>query len=241
MPVAPLPPAPPARGAIFDMDGLLVDSEPIWRAVTLEVLDALGSDVRPILDRGMTKGMRVDETVALLRVLAPWPGAGEAHADAFVLERIVSGVVAAIASSAELLPGALEALELFASEGLVLALASGSLPLVIDAVLDRFSLRPHFSAVVSAADVPLGKPHPQVFLDTAALIGCRPVECVVLEDSVNGCIAAKAAQMRAIAVPAAEDRGDPKFAIADLVLDSLKAITSPEVARLVGLDFPEAR
>jgi sugar-phosphatase len=235
MPVAPLPPRPPVRAAIFDMDGLLVDSEPVWRIVTLEVLDELGSDVRPIIDRGLTKGMRVDESLALFRALAPWPGAGDAATEHAARERIVAGVVAAIETAVELLPGALEALDFFADAGAVLALASGSVPAVVNAVVDRFALRPRFAAIVSAVDVPLGKPHPQVFLDTASLIGMAPVECVVLEDSVNGCIAAKAAQMRAIAVPAVEDREDARFAIADIVLDSLKAISTPEVATVLGL------
>lgn len=216
------------------MDGLLVDSEPLWRIVTLEVLDELGSDVRPILDRGLTKGMRVDESIALFRALSPWPGAGDADVDLDAVERIVAGVVDAIKASAELMPGALGALDLLAGEGLVLALASGSVPVVIDAVLDKFGLRSRFAAVVSALHVPLGKPHPQVFLDTASAIGVAPVECVVLEDSLNGCIAAKAAQMRAIAVPAREERSDPRFAIADVILDSLTAIRSPEVAEILG-------
>lgn len=217
------------------MDGLLVDSEPLWRAVEIGVLDELGSNIRPILDRGLTMGMRVDQSLALFRSLAPWPGAEDEEVFAVTLERIVEGVAAAVRREAELLPGALDALDLFAAEGLALALASGSVPPVVEAVLERFSLRSRFAVVRSAVEVPFGKPHPALFLETALALGVEPSDCVVLEDSVNGCVAGKAAQMRVIAVPAAEDRGDARFGIADVVLDSLEQITSDEVSALLGL------
>ncbi len=228
-------PPPPVRAAIFDMDGLLVDSEPIWSAVTRELMAELGADVATVLDTGLTKGMRVDESIALFRTLAPFPGAGDPEAEAALAQRIVRGVAMAITAGAQLMPGALGALDRLADAGLVLALASGSVPAVIDAVVDRFALRERFAVIRSASGVPLGKPHPEVFLETAAALGLPPAACAVIEDSLNGCIAAKAAQMRVIAVPAPAERDDPRFALADIVLDSLEAIGSPEVAELLGV------
>ena len=237
MPVAPLPPRSPIEAVIFDMDGLLVDSEPFWRAVTIDFLDALVSDVRLMIDRGLTKGMRVDESLSLFAGLAPWPGAGDPVAEAAVLQSIVAAVVAAIDVGAELMPGALEAIERFRAAGLCLALASGSVPPVIDAVLDRFGLRPSFDAVVSASDLPLGKPHPAIFLHTAEILKVAAESCVVLEDSLNGCIAAKAAKMRVIAVPSREDASDRRFAIADVVLASLESLGDASVSELLGLSL----
>jgi len=236
----PLSPRLPVRAAIFDMDGLLVDSEPCWHSVAIDVLESLGSNVRPIIAQGLTKGRRVDEDVALYRRLTPWNGVGHEVDDEEVVSRIVSGVVSAIETGAVLLPGALEALDHLGSEGLRLALATGSPPLVVDAVLERFSLRERFDVVASAVEVPFGKPHPAVFLETAAALGLDPVECVVLEDSISGCIAGKAAQMRVIAVPAPDDLTDRRFAIADLILPSLEAIDDAEVAELLGFRL-EAR
>ncbi len=230
------PRAPRARAAIFDMDGLLVDSEPFWRSVQTAELAALGSDVVPIIERGLIKGMRVDETVALFRNLAPFQG----PSDEALIARIVAGVVAEIEAHAVLMPGALEALDRLEAAGLKLALASGSVPPVVDAVLDRFVLRERFLAVSSAIDDPLGKPHPAIFLRTAEALGVDALDCVVLEDSINGVIAAKAAKMRVIAVPAAADLPDPRFAVADVVLSSLEEIATPAAARVLGF-VPGAR
>lgn len=221
---------PPARGAIFDMDGLLVDSEPFWREVEAGVFDALGADVRPLLAHGLTAGMRVDEAVAFFRERLGIAGAD----DAAVAGRIVEGVVAAIEAGAELKPGALEALELMEGRGLALALASGSGMPVIEAVLDRFKLADHFACVATALDDLLGKPHPAVFLRTADCLGVDPLTCVVLEDSLNGCIAAKAARMRVIAVPEEHNRADERFVIADLRLESLLELGAVELDGLLG-------
>jgi sugar-phosphatase len=106
---------------------------------------------------------------------------------------------------------------------------------VIDAVLAHFGMRGRFAAVVSAAAVELGKPHPAVLLLTAELLGVDPVRCVVVEDAMNGCIAAKAARMGVVAVPEPGTGGDPRWVLADVVLDSLAEFAGPEVSALLGL------
>jgi len=106
---------------------------------------------------------------------------------------------------------------------------------VIDAVLERFDLRDRFAVVVSAAEVELGKPHPAVLLVTAERLGVDPVRCAVVEDALNGCIAAKAARMRVVAVPEPGTEGDPRWVLADVVLSSLDEFPGSEVAGLLGL------
>ncbi len=223
---------PPALAAIFDMDGLLVDSEPFWRSVEVGVFSELGVDITPLLGRGLTLGMRTDEVVAFFRSRLDWDGADDEE----VTERIVDGIITAIWEEAELMPGALGAIDHFSGLGLKVALASSSTRPVIDAVIRRFDLGDRFQAVCSAADDELGKPHPAVFLRTAQLLGVEPSGCVVLEDSLNGCIAAKAARMRCIAVPAPRHFEDPRFAIADLKLSSLEEIGEDAVTELLGLE-----
>ena len=229
---APVTHYPPARAAIFDMDGLLVDSEPFWRSVEVDVFAALGVDITPLISQGLTMGMRVDEVVAFFRSRLPWEGPD----DAAVIERIVDGIVSAIWEEATLLPGAVAAIDFFAGLGYATALASGSTPPVIDAVLQRFDLVERFPVVCSAIDDRLGKPHPAIFLRTAEALGVDPLECVVLEDSLNGCIAAKAARMRVIAVPSPAYQDDQRFAIADVRLPSLVDVGSPVVAEALGVD-----
>jgi len=224
-------PRPRIRAVIFDTDGLLVDSEPFWRRVEATTFDELGADIRPFLGHGHTMGLRVDDAIKFLCGVA---GLGTLDEGA-LCDRVVAGVVAAIEDEAVLLPGAAEALDACLQSGLRLALASGSTSPVIDAVLDRFSLRGRFSAVLSAENETFGKPHPSIFLRAAGLLGVEPTACVVIEDSLNGCIAAKAARMGVIAVPAVEDAGDPRYAIADVLLDSLESLRDGEAAALLGL------
>jgi mannitol-1-/sugar-/sorbitol-6-/2-deoxyglucose-6-phosphatase len=219
-----------AAAVVFDMDGLLVDSEPIWNRAQAEVLDQVGVDVRPLLGQGLITGMRTDEAVALIRGRLGFSGPGDAE----LADAIVSRVIDEIGEgAARLFPGAVAALEYCAARGLELALASGSAMPVIDAVLDRFELRRHFSVVVSAEAVPLGKPNPAVLLLTAHELGVDPRRCVVVEDAVNGCIAAKAARMAVIAIPEPGTEGDPRWAIADLVLESLVEFSSASVGSLL--------
>ena len=92
---------------------------------------------------------------------------------------------------------------------------------MLEKVLTMFELRDSFDALASAEKLPYSKPHPQVYLDCAAKLGLDPLNCVALEDSVNGMVASKAARMRAIVVPAEEGRHDPRFALADVKLNSL--------------------
>ncbi len=89
-----------------------------------------------------------------------------------------------------------------------------------------FELRDSFDALASAEKLPYSKPHPQVYLDCAAKLGLDPLNCVALEDSVNGMVASKAARMRSIVVPAEETRHDPRFALADVKLTSLVGLTT---------------
>lgn len=232
MTAAPVGHYPRARAVIFDMDGLLVDSEPFWRDVEIEVFKAIGVEIAPLLEQGLTMGMRVDEVVAFFRSRLGWHGPDDAE----VITQIVAGIVDAIWKEADLLPGAVEALDYFAERDLSIALASGSTPPVIDAVLQRFDLIDRFAAVCSAIDDRLGKPHPAIFLRTAEALGVDALECVVLEDSLNGIVAAKAARMRVVAVPDARFAGDPRFGIADLRLTSLLELPGPGLDELLGLE-----
>ncbi len=218
------------RGVIFDMDGLIVDSEPFWRRVEAACFDELGADIRPFLGHGYTMGLRVDEAVHFLVIAS-----GLSEIDELALAyRIVADMVATIAAEAVLLPGVYEALDLFGELGLRVGLASGSTPPVIDAVLERFDLTSRFEIVCSALNDDFGKPHPAIFLRAAALLGIEPTAMLVLEDSLNGVIAAKSARMRAIAVPHADDATDPRFSIADLVLLSLLEL--PEHLGQLGIE-----
>ncbi|WP_442940092.1 HAD family hydrolase [Nocardioides sp. B-3] len=103
-----------------------------------------------------------------------------------------------------------------------MAVVSSSPESVIRQALASTGLDRSFDAVFSAEDDEHGKPHPGAYLRAAAALGASPDECIVLEDSLNGVLAGVSAQMKVVAVPEAADRCDPRFAIATLVLESLK-------------------
>jgi sugar-phosphatase len=217
------------EAVIFDMDGVLVDSEPIWQDVELDVLGRLGVP----LTREMcaqTMGFRVEESVAYWYERHPWTGP---TVDA-VAGELVDGVIAAIGERAEPIAGVTDAIAFLEGAGLRLAIASSSYYRVIDAVLTRFDLAGHFEVVHSAQDEERGKPDPAVYRTAAAKLGVDPVACVAIEDSPNGVLSAKGAGMVCVAVPEPGTEHDARMAEADLVLPSL-AVLSEHWATVAAL------
>ena len=200
------------EAAIFDMDGLLIDSEPLWDQAEVEVMESLGVDTRRRDELPDLLGLRIDLVVDLWYAQQPWHGVDRAEATARIIRRAIELVEA----SRPLLPGVREAVALCKAQGLKVGLASASPLMMLEKVLDMFELRDQFDALASAEHLPCSKPHPQVYLNCAA----------ALEDSVNGMIASKAARMRSIVVPEAENSRDPRFALADVKLPSLLALTA---------------
>ena len=217
------------EAAIFDMDGLLIDSEPFWREVEIPVFRSLGVPLTEDMC-AETMGLRVNEAVAHWRRSYPWNGPG----DDAVADEIVAGVIGRIERDGVLMDGVIDTIDALATRGLRLAIASSSLYRVIDAVVDRFGLRRHFEVVHSAEDEERGKPDPAVYLTTAAKLGVAPTGCLALEDSVNGVLSAKAAGMRCIAVPDSTVQGDPRFEVADLTVTYLRDLDTAAWNRLLG-------
>ena len=211
--------------AIFDMDGLLIDSEPLWDRAELEVISSLGVDITRRHEMPDTLGLRIDMVVDLWYAMQPWSGPSKQE----VTERIIQRTISLVEEKRPLLPGVREALALCKAEGLKVGLASASPLYMLEKVLSLFELSDYFDALASAQTLPYSKPHPQVYLDCAAKLGVDPLTCVALEDSVNGMIAAKAARMRAIVVPAEENRQDPRYALANVRLESLERLTAQDL------------
>lgn len=205
------------QAVIFDMDGLLVDSEPIWQEAELQVFNELGVPFSRA-NCVETRGWRVDEVVAYWHARHPWPSPPPER----VVARLLEVVIGMVRERGVALPGAIDAIERMSSRyGGAVALASSSPGILIEEVLRVLGVREHFRVVHSAEAEDYGKPHPAVFLSAARKLGVDPTRCLVFEDSFAGVLAAKAARMRCIAVPEAAEREDPRFSIADRVLGSL--------------------
>jgi len=207
--------------AIFDMDGLLIDSEPLWDRAELDVMASIGVDISRRAELPDTLGLRIDMVVELWFAHQPWSGPSREEVTARVIDRAIS----LVEEKRPLLPGARDAIALCKSQGLKVGLASASPLHMLEKVLEMFDLRDSFDALASAEKLPYSKPHPQVYMDCAAKLEVDPLACVALEDSVNGMIASKAARMRSIVVPAEEGQHDPRFALANVTLTSLVDLT----------------
>lgn len=211
--------------AIFDMDGLLINSEPLWDRAELDVLASVGVDITRRHELPDTLGLRIDMVVDLWFAQQPWNGPSRQE----VTERIIRRAITLVEETRPLLPGVKEAVALCKEQGLLVGLASASPLHMLEKVLTMFDLRDSFDALASAEKLPYSKPHPQVYLDCAAKLGVDPLTCVALEDSVNGMVASKAARMRSIVVPAKEDQHDPRFALANVKLTSLTQLTAADL------------
>jgi sugar-phosphatase len=214
------------RAVIFDMDGVLVDSEPFWVEAEQAAFARVGLDLRPE-DMANTIGLRIEEVARYWYRRRPWEGPAPEEVALDVLERVVE----LVRERGRPMPGARRALDRFASRGLPMAVASSSSGRLIRFVLGHLGLDAYFAIAVSAEDESHGKPHPAVFLTAAAKLGVEPQGCLVIEDSINGVIAAKAARMKCLAIPDPRQRDDPRLVLADEVLGSLEDLDDAVFSR----------
>lgn len=192
------------------MDGVLIDSEPLWHEAEIAAAGEAGLVLTPE-DCLRTTGLRVDEAVAYWCERHPFLTPRREALVSSVLDRLVDLVI----RKGKPKPGVDQVLALAKSRGLRLALASSSPYRVIHAVLNALGLESVFEVIHSAEEETRGKPDPAVYLTTARKLGIEPERCVAIEDSPNGLLSAKAAGMRCIVVPEAALRADPRFALAD--------------------------
>lgn len=204
------------RAAIFDMDGLLIDSEPLWRLAEQRIFGSVGVKLTDA-DCETTTGMRIDAVVEHWWQKRPWAGPTRAEVEATILDEVER----LIAARGAAMPGVDLALEIFAGSGYRLGLASSSPRRLIDAVLESLGLEGCFEVVCSAVDEERGKPAPAVYLTAARHLGVEPGRCIALEDSVSGLRSAQAAGMHTIAVPERPPEPGSPLLEADLVLESL--------------------
>jgi len=182
------------RALIFDMDGLLVDSEPLWWRVEKRFAADRGGDWTDEQARACV-GQGLPFVIATMNATFGWTLDVEAEVERLV-DRFIAGV-----DTLELKPGAREILEAAIAAERKRALASSSPLRLIRPVLTRFGLTESFEVVSSGEEVDNGKPAPDIFLLTASRLGVGASDCVVFEDSLAGVTAGKAAGMTVIAIP----------------------------------------
>ncbi|TAE32281.1 MAG: hexitol phosphatase HxpB [Cytophagales bacterium] len=205
------------QAAIFDMDGLLVDSEPHWREVEIGVFETVGLHLTDDQCK-LTTGLPTDSVVEYWFERHPWDETIRSRVE--IGEAIIAGAHEQIGRKAGPMPGALDVLYFFHKKGIPMAIASASPIHLIEVVIDRLSIRPLLTTWHSATLEAHNKPAPDVYLGVAHKLGVDPARCLAFEDSGNGLKSAHAAGMITVAVPADFEFNDPKFGVANLVLPS---------------------
>jgi mannitol-1-/sugar-/sorbitol-6-/2-deoxyglucose-6-phosphatase len=201
---------------IFDMDGLLVDSEPHWQEAGIEYLKQFGVTLT-VEEYHVTTGLRTKEW---LEYWFNYFGIDMKHAkDAG--GKIEDMAVEKIRHGAREMEGVQEILSFFESKNFTIGLATSSSHRLIDVVVDKLGIRSYFKSFSSAEHLLFSKPHPEVYLNCARLLGSAPTECICFEDSFNGMISAKAARMKCVVVPEPGFFEQEKWAAADLKIPSL--------------------
>lgn len=207
---------------IFDMDGVLIDSEPLWKIAEVEAFAKVGLDLT-FTDCEETVGLRIDQVVKMWYKKVGWTNKTVKEVE----DDIVAILIREIKLQGKELPGVTEKLTALKEAGYTIGLATSSYERIIEVVVDKLNIRSFFSVLHSAEHEIYGKPHPAVFITCAHKLGKHPEECLVIEDSFNGILAAKAARMKVIAIPEKSHLKDERFIIADLVLNSLHDLELP--------------
>jgi mannitol-1-/sugar-/sorbitol-6-/2-deoxyglucose-6-phosphatase len=202
---------------IFDMDGLLIDSEPLWNEAASEIFNGYGVRLTE-QQYASTTGLRTREFLVFwfTHFKIPVEHINEAEI------KIINKVIELVKQKGRPLPGISHIFNFFTERNFKIGLATSSPPDLINEVIDLLGIRDLLQAISSANDLPHGKPHPEVYLNCARQLSVLPGQCICFEDSYNGMIAAKAARMKCVIVPSLKERNKPSWEAADLRISTLQ-------------------
>ena len=204
------------KAVIFDIDGVLIYSEPVWKIAMQAVFDEVGCNLTK-KDFQKTVGLRLDEVIKYWHQHAGW----ESVSPKEVEDRIVQKMVELLSNDGKPLTGVVDTLKHLKKEGVKIGLATSSYSILIDTVLDKLGIREYFDFTHSAELEDFGKPHPAVYLTVAKKLEVNPLECLVIEDSLNGIISGKAARMKVVCIPEKTHNPEPKLIIADYQFETM--------------------
>ena len=202
---------------IFDMDGVLIDSEPLWKIAMEEVFFSVGCSLTR-KDFQKTVGLRIDEVITFWYNEVGW----EEYSPKAVEDKIVQRMVELIRENGDPLPGVLETIAFLKEKNLKIGLATSSYSILIDTVLDTLSITHSFDFTHSAENEEFGKPHPAVYLSVAKKLKVEAHNCLVVEDSLNGIISGKAAKMKVVCIPEKTHHPEPKLSVADFMFEDME-------------------
>lgn len=212
---------------LFDMDGVLIDSEGFWQQAEEEVFTSVGA----IWDEEIalqTQGKTTRAVTEIWYEMFPWEGKTIEEVEQAVIDRVEE----LIRAEGQIKEGVLQTLTFLKERGIKIGLATNSPEVLINTALERLGIRDFFQTIVSVEHVEHGKPAPDVYLRAASNLGSLPSECIVIEDSFTGATAGKNANMIVIAIPDKEQYNQERFDIADFKLSSMVLLNEKIVSFL---------
>lgn len=202
---------------IFDIDGLLINSEPLWEEAANEVFTHYGLSLTEEQYK-TTTGLKTKE---FIHWWFDYFNIGEEEF-AKAEKKIIELVLQKVADKGSIMPGVGYIFDFFVTRNFKIGLASSSPQELIDLAIKMTGIKEYVQATSSAEHLLFGKPHPQVYLNCAEKLDANPTACICFEDSFNGLIAAKAARMKCVMVPHYSQLKDERWGAADLKLSSLQ-------------------
>ena len=201
---------------IFDMDGVLIDSEPLWKIAMEYVFGQYGSTLTH-QDFQKTVGLRIDEVIAFWNARENWGLQDLLKVETQIIDKLIS----LIEQNPQPLLGVIDMLNFLQAQDKKIGLATSSSQKLINTVLNSLQIGPYFDFTYSAEFETYGKPHPGVYIKVATELGVQVQKCLVIEDSFNGVLAGLAAKMKVCCIPEKTHYPNPRLAVADFEFTDL--------------------
>lgn len=201
---------------IFDMDGVLIDSEPLWKIAMEKVFSDLGCNLSKN-DFQQTVGLRIDEVISYWNKDQNLGVKDEKSVEDDIIDRMI----VLVSNQPIPLKGVIETLSFLRLKNIKIGLATSSPDRLLKAVLDGLNIAHYFDVVHSAEFESFGKPHPAVYLKAAQKLGVSPSKCLVVEDSLNGVISAMAAKMKVVCIPEKTHVKEPRLMVSDYMFEDM--------------------
>lgn len=204
------------EAVIFDMDGVLIDSEPLWKIAMEKVFSDLGCNLSKN-DFQRTVGLRIDEVIYYWNKNQNLGISDEKKVEDDIINRMVE----LVRENPIPLIGVIETLEYLTKNKLKIGLATSSPNNLLQAVLDGLKIDHFFDVAHSAEFEEFGKPHPAVYLETAKKLNVDSNKCLVIEDSLNGIISGMSAKMKVVCIPEKTHLKEPRLRVADFMFEDM--------------------
>jgi mannitol-1-/sugar-/sorbitol-6-/2-deoxyglucose-6-phosphatase len=218
------------QGIVFDLDGTLIDSEPLWQEAEISIFADQGLSLTQ-KDCLKTKGLPSLEAVKFWynKIDSPTKEA------ALLSQELNHLVISLIKSKGELKPGVVQLLDYWKNKGLPIGIASSSSMAHIKTVVDKFELNNYFNLIYSGDFEEFGKPHPGIYISACKKLNIDPLYALAFEDSFNGVLAAKSARLNVVALLDEGQINETKYDFADLKIESLTNFGDKELTFINSL------